>query len=129
MAATISETGAPCGPTRAPLLEGTPLPVASSSRPPADASGGQENGPLSPCKPPIGAEGEGRNRVLSAGPLGRFDLVTLADDDQSGVGDREAFAIGLFIDTDLDSIRNHNVLVDDRSADHGTATDVDALEQ
>ncbi len=60
--------------------------------------------------------------------LGRFDLVTLSDDDQSRVGDREAFAIGLFVNTDLDSIRHHNVLVDDRSADHGIATDVDTLE-
>lgn len=46
-------------PSDAPLL------VASSSAPPADASGGQEKGPLSPHKPWIQAEVEEENRALS----------------------------------------------------------------
>ena len=40
--------------------------VASSSRHPADASGGQKMGPLSPHKPKIEAEGEEEDRDLSA---------------------------------------------------------------
>ena len=48
----------PCELVGTPLFESTPLLVASSSRPPADASGGQKNGPLLHHKPWIEAQWE-----------------------------------------------------------------------
>ena len=51
---SVSDAGAPCE------LSGSPLLVATSSRPPTDAAGGQEEDPLSPHEPWIQALRRGR---------------------------------------------------------------------
>ncbi len=80
MVPSLSDTTAtwePAGASKSPPCgEDTPLLVASSSRPPADASGGQEKGPLSPCKPWIEAQGEVPTKEaegVRAPPLGSSD--------------------------------------------------------
>jgi len=61
LAPSISVAGIPCELSDAPLL------VAGSSRPPADASGGQEMGPLSSHKPWIQTEGREKDAISGRG--------------------------------------------------------------